>query len=169
MNTTLATLLSHQPYQNKVGGFLFSFHKIRLFLYLLSCTETSFYKTRSPNSITQHQTISFNFQPAMGDDIKASLVQHLGTNKQQCQNLGERVFLESKKLWRVVGPAILSRISTFSSIVITQACDGHLGDLELASLAMAVTVLANFTSGVLVCDIYRVNIDHMRFRLVAFK
>ncbi|KMZ58025.1 MATE efflux family protein, expressed [Zostera marina] len=84
----------------------------------------------------------------MEDDIKVPLLRHLSSDKQR-QSLGKRVFVESKKLWRVVGPAILSRISTFSSLVITQACAGHLGDLELASLAMAITVLANFNSGFL--------------------
>ncbi|TVU48138.1 hypothetical protein EJB05_07764, partial [Eragrostis curvula] len=64
--------------------------------------------------------------------------------------LGRRAWEESRKLWVVVGPAILSRIATYSMNVITQAFAGHLGDLELASVSFANTVVVGFNYGLMV-------------------
>ena len=50
------------------------------------------------------------------------------------QDLARRVGVESKKLWQIVGPAIFSRLTSYSMLVITQAFAGHLGDLELAGI-----------------------------------
>lgn len=52
------------------------------------------------------------------------------------QNLRRRVFVESEKLWQIVGPAIFSRITSYSMNVITQAFAGHLGDTELAAISI---------------------------------
>lgn len=69
---------------------------------------------------------------------------------QQNTHLWSRVWIESKKLWRVVGPAIIGRLSAFSMIVITQAFAGHLGVVELASISIANNVIVGFTFGLLV-------------------
>ncbi|XP_039114213.1 protein DETOXIFICATION 27-like [Dioscorea cayenensis subsp. rotundata] len=63
--------------------------------------------------------------------------------------LSRRVWDESKKLWRIVGPAIFSRVVTYSMNVITQAFAGHLGDLELASISIANTVVVGFNFGLM--------------------
>ncbi|XP_068641885.1 protein DETOXIFICATION 27-like isoform X1 [Aristolochia californica] len=63
--------------------------------------------------------------------------------------LVRRVSIESKKLWRIVGPAILSRIALYTMNVVTQAFAGHLGDLELASISIANTVVVGFSFGLL--------------------
>ncbi|CAN6720579.1 unnamed protein product [Malus baccata var. baccata] len=68
---------------------------------------------------------------------------------QQNTHLWSRVWIESKKLWRVVGPAIIGRLSAFSMIVITQAFAGHLGVVELASISIANNVIVGFTFGLL--------------------
>ncbi|KAF2283925.1 hypothetical protein GH714_017286 [Hevea brasiliensis] len=39
----------------------------------------------------------------------------------QDQSLTKRVWIESKKLWEIVGPAIFSRLTSYSMLVITQA------------------------------------------------
>ncbi|XP_043707973.1 protein DETOXIFICATION 27-like isoform X2 [Telopea speciosissima] len=65
------------------------------------------------------------------------------------ENLGKRVWIESKLLWHIVGPAIFSRVSSYSMNVITQAFAGHLGDLELASLSIANNVIVGFNYGLL--------------------
>ncbi|KAG2542879.1 hypothetical protein PVAP13_9NG814900 [Panicum virgatum] len=57
---------------------------------------------------------------------------------------------ESRKLWEIVGPAIFSRIATYSMNVITQAFAGHLGDLELAAISIANTVVVGFNYGLMV-------------------
>ncbi|KAJ4963703.1 hypothetical protein NE237_023642 [Protea cynaroides] len=65
------------------------------------------------------------------------------------EDLWMRIWIESKKLWHIVGPAIFSRLSSFSMNVITQAFAGHIGDLELASLSIANNVLIGFSFGLL--------------------
>jgi len=57
---------------------------------------------------------------------------------------------ESKKLWRIVGPAIFQRIALYGINVVSQAFIGHLGDLELAAFSIAATVVAGFNFGFLV-------------------
>ncbi|KAA8530793.1 hypothetical protein F0562_005583 [Nyssa sinensis] len=67
----------------------------------------------------------------------------------QDQSLSRRVCIESRKLWHIVGPAIFSRVSTYSMFVITQAFAGHLGDLELAAISIATNVIVGFDFGLL--------------------
>lgn len=64
--------------------------------------------------------------------------------------LSTKVWIETKKLWRVVGPAIFSRITSYSMFVITQAFAGHLGDLELAAMSIASQVIMGFDFGLMV-------------------
>ncbi|KAL6627686.1 hypothetical protein ACP70R_031412 [Stipagrostis hirtigluma subsp. patula] len=66
-----------------------------------------------------------------------------------CDDLRTRVCEESKKLWEIVGPAIFTRTATYSLNVIMQAFAGHLGDLELASVSFACTVLVGFNYGLM--------------------
>lgn len=66
------------------------------------------------------------------------------------QRLGRRVWTESKKLWHIVGPAIFSRVASYSMLVITQAFAGHLGELELAAISIANNVIVGFDLGLLV-------------------
>ncbi|KAM0021871.1 putative multi antimicrobial extrusion protein [Helianthus debilis subsp. tardiflorus] len=61
----------------------------------------------------------------------------------------KRFLIESKKLWHIVGPAIFSRIASYSMFVITQAFAGHLGDLELAAISIATSVIVGFDFGLL--------------------
>jgi len=61
-----------------------------------------------------------------------------------------RVREESRKLWEVVGPAIFTRAAIYSLNVVMQAVAGHLGDLELASVSFACTVLTGFNYGLMV-------------------
>lgn len=67
----------------------------------------------------------------------------------QDQSLTKRVWIESKKLWQIVGPAIFSRLASYSMLVITQAFAGHLGDLELAAISIANNVIVGFDFGLL--------------------
>uniref|UniRef100_A0A5B6YWY7 Protein DETOXIFICATION n=1 Tax=Davidia involucrata TaxID=16924 RepID=A0A5B6YWY7_DAVIN len=64
-------------------------------------------------------------------------------------DVSRRIWIESKKLWHIVGPAIFSRIASYSMLVITQAFAGHLGDLELASISIANNVIVGFDFGLL--------------------
>ncbi|GAB4861311.1 Protein DETOXIFICATION 27 [Ancistrocladus abbreviatus] len=64
-------------------------------------------------------------------------------------DLGRRVWIETRKLWHIVGPSIFSRVASFSMNIVTQAFAGHLGDLPLAAISIANTVIVGFTFGLL--------------------
>ncbi|KAM7516872.1 hypothetical protein LguiA_006455 [Lonicera macranthoides] len=64
--------------------------------------------------------------------------------------LKKRVWIETKKLWGVVGPSIFGRVAAYTMNVVTQSFAGHLGDLELASISIANTVVVGFVFGFLV-------------------
>ncbi|XP_038905500.1 protein DETOXIFICATION 27-like [Benincasa hispida] len=64
-------------------------------------------------------------------------------------SLSTRILVESKQLWHIVGPAVFSRVATYSMLVITQAFAGHLGDLELAAMSIANNVIVGFDFGLL--------------------
>ncbi|KAH7861131.1 hypothetical protein Vadar_021946 [Vaccinium darrowii] len=63
--------------------------------------------------------------------------------------LTRRVWIESKKLWHIVGPSMFSRLATYSMFLITQAFAGHLGDRELAAVSIASNVVIGFNFGLL--------------------
>lgn len=63
--------------------------------------------------------------------------------------LGRKVWEETKKLWVIVGPSIFSRVASFTMNVVTQAFAGHLGDVPLASISIANTVIVGFNFGLL--------------------
>ncbi|KAG9450753.1 hypothetical protein H6P81_010718 [Aristolochia fimbriata] len=81
--------------------------------------------------------------PLLGDSVAG------GGEEEQQLGLLRRVAIESKKLWRIVGPAILSRIALYTMNVVSQAFAGHLGDLELAAFSIANTVVVGFSFGLL--------------------
>ncbi|KAF5176784.1 Detoxification-like protein [Thalictrum thalictroides] len=64
-------------------------------------------------------------------------------------SLIERVWIELKKIWKVAGPAIFSRIAMFSMTLITQAFAGHLSNLDLAAISIATTVIITISFGFL--------------------
>ncbi|CAA7027189.1 unnamed protein product [Microthlaspi erraticum] len=60
------------------------------------------------------------------------------------------IWMETKKLWRIVGPAIFTRVSTYAIFVITQAFAGHLGELELAAISIVNNVIVGFNYGLFI-------------------
>ncbi|CAH9079261.1 unnamed protein product [Cuscuta epithymum] len=65
-------------------------------------------------------------------------------------DLKVKVYNESKKIWRVAFPGILSRVASFGSIVVTQSFIGHIGELDLAGYALVQTLLVRFVNGILI-------------------
>ncbi|XP_050204897.1 protein DETOXIFICATION 27-like [Mercurialis annua] len=63
--------------------------------------------------------------------------------------ISRKVWIESKKLWQIAGPAICGRLASFSMVAITQAFAGHLGDLELAAFSIVNNVIVGFDLGLL--------------------
>ncbi|XP_026416135.1 protein DETOXIFICATION 27-like [Papaver somniferum] len=72
-----------------------------------------------------------------------------GYHSRNKNDLARRVWIESKKLWHTAGPGIFNRISAFSITVSTQAFAGHLGNLELASVAISINVFFGFSFGLM--------------------
>lgn len=58
-------------------------------------------------------------------------------------------FVESKKLWRLAGPAIFSSLCRYSLGAVTQVFAGHLSALDLAAFAIENSVIGGFSSGIL--------------------
>ncbi|XP_073150401.1 protein DETOXIFICATION 27-like [Henckelia pumila] len=79
----------------------------------------------------------------------SSSVKFIEEDDEQDQTIFRKIWIESKKLWRVVGPAIFSRLASYSTFVITQAFAGHLGDLELAAMSIASNVILGFDFGLM--------------------
>lgn len=68
---------------------------------------------------------------------------------EQDETIFRKIWIESRKLWNVVGPAIFTRLASYSMFVITQAFAGHLGDLELAAMSIASNVILGFDFGLM--------------------
>lgn len=79
-----------------------------------------------------------------------------GYHSRNKNDLARRVWIESKKLWHTAGPGIFNRISAFSITVSTQAFAGHLGNLELASVAISINVFFGFSFGLMVRIYYNI-------------
>ncbi|XP_031096855.1 protein DETOXIFICATION 24-like [Ipomoea triloba] len=65
-------------------------------------------------------------------------------------DLKARVYDESRKIWRVALPGVLSRVASFGSIVVTQSFIGHTGELDLAAYALVQTLIVRFVNGILI-------------------
>ncbi|XP_030950258.1 protein DETOXIFICATION 27-like [Quercus lobata] len=78
-----------------------------------------------------------------------STTTEVGLKDEEKKDLSSRVWIESKKLWQIVGPAIFSRIASYTMNVVTQAFAGRLGEVELAAISIANTVIVGFNFGLL--------------------
>ncbi|KAI4366553.1 hypothetical protein MLD38_022416 [Melastoma candidum] len=65
------------------------------------------------------------------------------------EDLKTRLWIETRKLWHIVGPSIFSRVAAYSMNIVTQAFAGHLGEVELAAVSIANTVIVGFNFGLL--------------------
>uniref|UniRef100_A0A5B6YRB7 Protein DETOXIFICATION n=1 Tax=Davidia involucrata TaxID=16924 RepID=A0A5B6YRB7_DAVIN len=74
----------------------------------------------------------------------------LGSEAEDVGDLKRRIWVESKKLWRVAFPGILARVSLFGIIVVTQSYVGHISNLDLAAYALVSTLTVRFVNGILI-------------------
>lgn len=58
--------------------------------------------------------------------------------------------IESKKLWKIAGPTIVTAICQYSLGALTQTFAGFVGELELAAVAVENSVVAGLAFGVMV-------------------
>ncbi|KAK9113183.1 hypothetical protein Scep_020702 [Stephania cephalantha] len=67
----------------------------------------------------------------------------------ELKKIGEKSWVESKKMWYIAGPAILCAVAQFSMEFVTVAFVGHLGDVELAAVSVVQNVIEGFAFGVM--------------------
>ncbi|KAJ4961540.1 hypothetical protein NE237_021450 [Protea cynaroides] len=72
----------------------------------------------------------------------------LGREREQVKDLKSRIWIESKKFWRVASPAMITRITTYGILVVSQSFMGHIGETELASYAIIQIFLVRFANGI---------------------
>ena len=75
-------------------------------------------------------------------------------------DLKGRIWDESKKIWRVALPGVISRVCAFGTIVVTQSFIGHISGLDLAGYALVQTLCVRFVNGIVVS---------LSLQLLAFK
>ncbi|EEF31432.1 multidrug resistance pump, putative [Ricinus communis] len=73
----------------------------------------------------------------------------LDSEAKEISDLRGRFLEESKKLWKIALPAMVSRVTLFGTYVITQAFIGHIGRLELAAYAVIQITAIRFAHGIL--------------------
>lgn len=74
----------------------------------------------------------------------------LRTEELETANLTSRIWTESKKTWRVAFPAMITKVTYFGMIVVTQSFIGHISELQLAAYALEQTFFVRFVNGILV-------------------
>ncbi|VYS69220.1 unnamed protein product [Arabidopsis thaliana] len=78
------------------------------------------------------------------EKAKIPLLKDQNVAEEENGEIKKEIWLETKKLWRIVGPAIFTRVTTNLIFVITQAFAGHLGELELAAISIVNNVIIGF-------------------------
>ncbi|KAG8647985.1 hypothetical protein MANES_09G134800v8, partial [Manihot esculenta] len=68
--------------------------------------------------------------------------------KDSNEELKKRVWEESKKIWRIAFPSMLTKITQFGMLVVTQGFIGHIGEVELAAFALVQIISVRFVQGI---------------------
>ncbi|KAK4770106.1 hypothetical protein SAY87_030638 [Trapa incisa] len=63
--------------------------------------------------------------------------------------LSSRVWVESRKIWRVTFPAMISYVCSFGVLVVTQAFIGRINETQLAAYAIIQTIGVRFANGII--------------------
>ena len=74
----------------------------------------------------------------------------LSSEADSTSNLKGRIWDESKKMWRVAFPAILTRVTSYGMLVVTQSFVGHISQLDLSGYALTLNVIIRFVNGIVV-------------------
>ncbi|KAI7748424.1 hypothetical protein M8C21_007582 [Ambrosia artemisiifolia] len=109
----------------------------------------------------------------MEDGIQATLLRH---EKEEEGDLKGRIWDESRKIWRVALPGVISRVCTFGTIVVTQSFIGHISNIDLAGYALVQTLSVRFVNGILLknmviawLSIFRFGIHILLSLLLVYK
>ncbi|KAJ4721374.1 Protein DETOXIFICATION [Melia azedarach] len=64
-------------------------------------------------------------------------------------NLRRKIWDETKITWRIAFPSIISRVTSFGIIIVTQSFLGHVSELDLAAFALVQSIFLRFVNGIL--------------------
>lgn len=84
------------------------------------------------------------------EKAKIPLLKDQNVEEEEVGEIKREIWIETKKLWRIVGPAIFTRVTNNLIFVITQAFAGHLGELELAAISIVNNVIIGFNCSLFV-------------------
>ncbi|KAI3446590.1 hypothetical protein Pfo_003255 [Paulownia fortunei] len=84
---------------------------------------------------------------AMDNSIQETL---LSSVPEQTGDLKGKICEESKKIWRVALPSVISRVTSFGTIVVTQSFIGHISSTDLAGYALVQTLSVRFVNGIVI-------------------
>ncbi|CAA2989690.1 DETOXIFICATION 24-like [Olea europaea subsp. europaea] len=82
----------------------------------------------------------------MDNDLKEKLI---GSEKEELGEFKGSISEESKKIWRIALPGIISRVASFGTVVVTQSFIGHISAVDLAGYALVQTLSVRFVNGIL--------------------
>ncbi|KAG6666669.1 hypothetical protein CIPAW_01G048200 [Carya illinoinensis] len=85
--------------------------------------------------------------PLLNDLVSSARSNDVQANREH--DLAQRVWIESKKLWYILGPINFSSLTSHSMLVISYAFAGHLGNLQLAAISITNNVIIGFDVGLL--------------------
>ncbi|XP_047939000.1 protein DETOXIFICATION 24-like [Salvia hispanica] len=84
------------------------------------------------------------------NNIQERLLSFKAEQEEEGGNLKGRICRESKKIWRIATPGVISRVSSFGTIVVTQSFVGHISAVDLAGYALVQTLSVRFVNGILI-------------------
>lgn len=87
----------------------------------------------------------------MDDGIQTKLLRR--DEEEEEGDMKGRIWDESRKIWRVALPGVISRVCAFGTIVVTQSFIGHVSNLDLAGYALVQTLSVRFVNGILVSSL----------------
>lgn len=105
-------------------------------------------KKRNEDEIRRPLLLSETAADTFSDNVNVR--EGYGDDGEGYGNLNARIWIETKKLWHIVGPSIFSRVASFTMNIVTQAFAGHLGEVELAAISISNTVIVGLNFGLLV-------------------
>lgn len=78
--------------------------------------------------------------------------------------------IESKKLWKLAGPAIFTSMSQYSLGAVSQVFAGHISTIALAAVSIENSVIAGFSFGIMVRYniICNISPSHFHHSIISF-
>ncbi|PIN05103.1 putative membrane protein, predicted efflux pump [Handroanthus impetiginosus] len=84
----------------------------------------------------------------MDNSLQENLI--LSSKSEETEDLKGKICEESKKIWRVALPSIVSRVTSFGILVVTQSFIGHISSTDLAGYALVQTLSVRFVNGIVI-------------------